>query len=144
MYHDILSNEFFVFARDFVIIAVSGWTGYFVGILKERNYAKWKENREALQCCYAYFDVLIMRMKENIPMSESLFKQLNDLKYNKNFNILNQELFKKIRTLLESPIYDIRLQKYNEEIKEKFISDIENLLPILKKEMEKVIFLQKR
>lgn len=116
---------------------VGGVLGYFCGIIKERNSIKWKENREALQCAYGYFDVLHHRMKENMPFNDNMWKSLNDLKYSKNFNITNKQIFASARKILEAPVYDIQTKSYNDENKDNIIAEIEQLLPKIKKELSK-------
>ena len=46
--------------------------GFFVGIYKERNNTKWKENREAIQCAYACCEELKRSINKNIPINIDL------------------------------------------------------------------------
>lgn len=118
-----------------LIIILSGLCGYMFGILRERNFIKWRENRTALQSAYAYIDVLKARMLENLPYTNSLYNQLHELKYKQNFNIVNKKIFMMVRTILELPIYDSALKEYNPEKRDDFIKQANEILPILRQEM---------
>lgn len=124
--------------NSLLTILISGFLGYFCGIFRERNFIKWRENRQALQSAYAYCDVLKVRIEENSPFTKSLYKQLEKLKYKQNFNIQNEIIFLKLRAILESPIYDPITHTYNQDIKDKFIKSIEEILPIIKTELNKI------
>lgn len=110
--------------------------GYFIGAIQERNSIKWKENREAIQCAYACFDIQSNRIKANIARSSQLSDKWDDLKYNKNFNIINKRIHEKVRVILEYPIYDPISKTYDYEKRDDFINKLNEILPILKKELE--------
>lgn len=133
-----------VFTMDlfigFVLTALTGICGYLFGILKERRDLKWRENRAALQCAYAYFDILCVYIKENEPMPKTLLDILKELKYYKNFNIVNKTTFKKVRKLIEYRVYNEFNQSYNSNVKSDFVKEAEEFLPILKNEIEYTLF----
>lgn len=110
--------------------------GYFIGTIQERNSIKWKENREAIQCAYACFDLQSNRIKANVKRNSQLAEKWDDLKYNKNFNIINKDIHTKVRDILEMKIYDPENKTYNYDLRDEFISKLDEILPMLKKELE--------
>lgn len=131
----IISNIVIPVAGIFLTL-IGGVVGYFFGIIKEKYSIKWKENREALQCAYAYFDMLYFRLEAKMPFTDLLWRQLEDLKYKKNFNILNKKIHKEVRRLMKIPLYDISTKTYNMDIYDEAMQSMKVLLEKIKKELE--------
>lgn len=107
--------------------------GFFVGIYKERNNTKWKENREAIQCAYACCEELKRSINKNIPINIDLVK---DLKHNKWFNIENKDVKSKVFNIVETGIIDSNTGMYIEKEANELVKKIDNVLPILINELK--------
>lgn len=122
--------------QSFILFVLTGAVSYLYGLLSERRQIKWKENRKALQVAYGYCDIYLARIKIDEPVSDLLFEQGNQLKYNHIFNVEDKTLFHKLHHILEMPIYDNASKTYNQDLKQEFIKLLEEILPLLKQALK--------
>lgn len=113
---------------------IGAMIGFLVGIFKQRNDVKWKENREALQCAYACCEDLKRRVSKNLPLNTKL---IDDLKYYKCFNIADKNIFKKVTEIIEFGICNPDTLTYIESKKDEYVTLIGELLPLIKNKLNK-------
>ena len=106
--------------------------GFFVGIYKERNNTKWKENREAIQCAYVCCEELKRSVNKKIPINTNL---VGDLK-NKWVNIKDKNIRNKVYNIVEFGIVDENTGVYIEKNVSEFIKCIDEILPKLLQELK--------
>lgn len=109
-----------------------GAIGFYIGIFKERNDTKWKENREAVQCAYACCEELKRSVNKNIPLNINLIGNLK----NKWFNIKDKKTRDKIFNIIETGIIDSTTGSYLKDKAIELVKQIDNVLPLLLKELK--------
>ncbi len=116
-----------------LVSLLGGFIGFWIGIFKQRNDIKWKENREALQCAYACCVELKRSISKNFAINTEL---INELKFNKYFNIKKENIRNKVYEILEYSIVDSATMKYIDDKKADLIKLIDEVLPLLLKELK--------
>ena len=111
---------------------LGGVIGFYIGIFKERNDTKWKENREAVQCAYACCEELKRSVNKNIPLNINLIENLK----NKWFNIKDKKTRDKIFNIIETGIIDSTTGSYLKDKAIELVKQIDNILPLLLKELK--------
>ena len=111
---------------------LGGVIGFYIGIFKERNDTKWKENREAIQCAYACCEELKRSVNKNIPLNINLIENLK----NKWFNIKDKKTRDKIFNIIETGIIDSTTGSYLKDKAIELVKQIDNILPLLLKELK--------